>query len=81
MKSKSQLNTQVKKELEHIPRGIKGSAQNTLRLYYFDLRKSDLAKTSKTKNETFKEALDSVKKEHPNFIPKYDPNFFQLNSS
>jgi hypothetical protein len=67
LKSKKELNTQVKKDLEHIRRGVKGSAQNILRLYYSDLRKHDLAKTSKTKNETFKEALDSVKKEHPDF--------------
>jgi hypothetical protein len=52
-----------------------------LREYYNALRMHDLAKTSKTKNETFREALDNVKKEHPDFVPKYDHNYFHLNSS
>jgi len=74
----TEINSQVKEDLEHIPRGVKGSAQNLLRLYYSDLRKHDLAKTSKTKNETLKQAVDSVKKDHPDFFPKYDRDCFQL---
>jgi hypothetical protein len=78
MKSRSELLTQVKEELKHIPRGSRGSTQNIFRLYYYSQRMHDVAKTSKTKNETFKEVINSVKKEHPNFVPKYDPNYFSL---
>ena len=78
MKSKTGINAQVDKELQHIPRGIKGSAQNMLRLYYSDLRRHDLAETSKTRNETFKQAVDNVKKDNPDFVPKYDHDYFQL---
>jgi hypothetical protein len=81
MKSKTGINAQVDKDLEYIPRGIKGSAQNIFRLYYSDLRRHDLAETSKTKNETLKQAADNVKKEHPDFVPKYDHDYFQLTNS
>ena len=74
----TEINLQVEKDLERIPKWAKGSAQNMFRQRYTVLRQHDLAKTSKTKNETFREALDSMKKEYPDFVPKYDHNYFQL---
>ena len=74
----TEINAQVVKDLEHIQKWAKGSAQNMFRQRYTILRQHDLAKTSKTRNETFREALDSIKKGHPDFVPRYDPNYFQL---
>ncbi len=74
----TEINSQVNEDLKHIQRGIKGSAQNMLREYYNAFRTHDLSKTSKTKNETLKQALDSVTKNYPDFVPKYDHGYFQL---
>ena len=74
----TEINSQVEKDLEHIPKWAKGSAQNMFRQRYTVLRQHDLAKTSKTKNETFREALDSIKKEHPDFVPRCDHSYFHL---
>jgi hypothetical protein len=81
MNSKTGISTCVKEEVKHIQKGLDGSAQNMLREYYVVLRQHDLSTSSKTKNETFKKALDSVRKENPNFVPKYDHDYFQLSNS
>ncbi|MCK9441708.1 MAG: hypothetical protein M0Q13_09835 [Methanothrix sp.] len=68
----------VKEEISHIPRG--NALQNELRMFYWPLRMSSLGKkaeTSRTNGEVLIEAIDAVKKTHPNFIPQYDEKFFQ----
>ncbi len=69
---------QVNSELEHIPRG--NEPQNMLRMYYQPLRLNSLgkkAKTKKTKEGVLLEAIEAVKKQYPDYIPKYDNQFFK----
>lgn len=68
----------VKEEISHIPRG--NAPQNELRLFYWPLRMNSLGKkaeTSKTKGEVLIEAVNAVRKTYPDFMPKYDTEFFQ----
>ena len=74
---KSEIDSQIAEDLKHIPREVKGSPQNHLRMYYAPLRRHDLTKTTKTKEETLKEAILQVRKSFPNFTPKYDKNYFK----
>jgi hypothetical protein len=50
LKTKSEMESQVAQDLKHIPRGLKGSPQNMLRLNYEDIRKHDISKTCKLLN-------------------------------
>ena len=77
-RKKSEIELQVDEDLKHISRGINGSTQNWLREYYNGMRRNHIANTQKTKEETLKEAIDSLKKEHPDFKPIYDRNYFKL---
>jgi hypothetical protein len=69
----------VKEEISRIPRG--NASQNELRMFYWPLRMNSLGKkaeTSKTKEEILIEAINAVQKTHPNFVPKYDKQFFRM---
>lgn len=68
----------VKSELKHIPKGDRGSPQNELRRLYNARRRHDLTKTEKVKEETLQYCIQAVKKDHPDFIPKYDEDFFKI---
>jgi len=68
----------VKSELEHIPKGDKGSPQNELRLLYNARRRRDLVKTSKVKEETLQDCVKTLKEKYPNFVPTYNENFFKM---
>ena len=74
-KSEFDSQREVDEDLKHIPRGT--LAQNMLRTTYNAARKHDIAKTTKTKEETLKEAILAVEKEFPDFQPKYDKNYFK----
>ena len=79
--NKEQINKQVKKELEYIPRDRKGDINNILREYYTPLRLDSLGKNAKnnaTKEDILKKSIESVKKQFPDFVPKYDETFFDL---
>jgi hypothetical protein len=67
----TRINTRVKEEVKHIRKGPSCSPQSWLREHYAVLRQRNY-KTS-TKSETYKQAVDIVKKDHPDFIPKCDP--------
>jgi len=67
----------VKSELEHIPKGDKGSPQSALRRLYNARRRYDLTKTEKTKEDTLQHCIQALKKDHPDFVPKYDEEFFK----
>ncbi|MCX9011363.1 MAG: hypothetical protein OIN66_09605 [Candidatus Methanoperedens sp.] len=72
-----EMREQVKKEMEHIPRG--SYLQNMLRLYYQPLRMNSLGKKAQmdaTKEDILLQSIDAVQKEHPEFIPQYNENFF-----
>lgn len=70
----------VKKELEHIPRGARGSPQNELRALYWIVRMNSLGKRPKfkTKEECLKYAIKRIKENYPNFVPMYDSSFFRI---
>ena len=72
------MNRKMKNELSHIPRGEIKSPQNLLRFRYSGMRRHDMVYTNKEKEDTLKEAIDVVQKISPNFIPKYDKEFFKL---
>lgn len=75
---REELTKIVKSELEHIPRGDKGSPQSALRRHYNARRRYDLTKTEKTKEDTLQDCIQTLKKDHPAFIPKYDEDFFKM---
>lgn len=67
----------VKSELEHIPKGPRGSAQNRLRIYYNAWRRRDLLR-GRSKEETLKDVIEMLKRSYPDFDPKFDRNFFKM---
>jgi len=74
-----EIREQVKKELEHIPRG--NQPQNELRMFYWSLRMNSLGKKSKnndTKEEILKKSIEAIKKDYPDLNPQFDENFFKL---
>ena len=75
---REELTRIVKSELEHIPKGDRGSPQNRLRQRYNTRRRYDLTKTDKTKEETLQYCIQALKKDHPDFVPKYDEGFFKM---
>lgn len=79
MNKLKEIREQVKKELEHIPRG--NQPQNELRMYYWPLRMSSLGKKAKndaTKEEILKQSIEAVKKDYPNFIPQFNEKIFKM---
>lgn len=66
-------------ELEHIPRGSRGSSQNMLRMLYNMLRRHNLALpgTPQTKEAVLREAINAVREEDPDFTPDYDKDLFK----
>lgn len=77
-----EMREQVKDEMKHIHPG--DYAQNELRMIYWPLRMNSLGKKAKTTNESkesiLKKAIELVKKDHPEFKPQYDSDFFKLDS-
>jgi hypothetical protein len=73
------MRLQVQEEMKHIPRG--GEAQNQLRMYYQPLRMESLGKKAKepkkSKGQILIESVNAVKKSYPDFVPKYDKEFFK----
>ena len=79
MNKLKEIREQVKKELEHIPRG--NQPQNELRMYYWPLRMSSLGKKAKndaTKEEILKQSIEAVKKDYPDFIPQFNEKIFKI---
>jgi hypothetical protein len=71
------MNRIVKRELNFIPRGEKGSLQNFLRFSYNALRRKHLT-FRKTRDETLRVLIEKIKKVQPEFIPTYDENYFKI---
>ena len=77
------IREQIKKEIEHIPRG--NFYQNLLRQAYSSFRMASLGKKAQfpnDKNEILKLAIKNIteyaKKESINFKPEYDKSFFRI---
>lgn len=71
------INRSVAWELKHIPRGDKGSLQNSLRFSYKILRRKDMA-LGKSRHETLKELIEEMQQIHPDFTPLYDKKIFAI---
>jgi len=78
IKKLNEMREQVKKELEHIPRG--DLYQNIFRQTYWSLRLHSLGKkgTQTSKEEVLVEAIKLVRRENPDFQPKFDDKFFDV---
>jgi len=67
----------VKEELKHIPDWPE--PQNKLRMIYQTRRMNSLGKkavTKQTPKEVLKKSISDLKKDYPDFQPKYDEDFF-----
>jgi hypothetical protein len=71
------INRSVSWELEHIPRGDKGSLQNSLRFSYNILRRKHIA-LGKSRHETLKELVEKIQQINPDFTPIYDKEAFKI---
>ncbi len=71
------MNKILESELEHIPRGSRGSTQNQLRFYYSAYRRKGMVR-SEQRGEALKEAISRLKEENPSFRPAYDESFFEI---
>lgn len=65
----------VQSELRHLPRGEVGSPQNELRKLYNSRRRHDIA-AEKTRRETLRFCVQTMKVKYPSFTPEYDHDFF-----
>jgi hypothetical protein len=72
---RAEINDLIKRELEYIPKGDKGSTQNKLRFQYSASRRKGLTK-GKTRQECLKETIDQLKAHNPEFKPEFDQTFF-----
>ena len=71
------VNRVVKWELKYIPRGDKGSLQNSLRFSYNILRRKHMT-LRKSRHETLKELVEKMKRIYPDFTPLYDKEIFKI---
>jgi Mn-dependent DtxR family transcriptional regulator len=78
-RTRDEIEKIVGPELEHIPRGARGSSQNMLRMLYNMLRRHSLtiSATPQTKEEVLREAVNAVREEDPDFTPEYEKDFFK----
>ena len=67
----------VKSELDHIPKGPRGSTQNKLRIFYNAWRRRDLLR-GKSKEETLEDVIRKIKEDYPSFDPRFDRDFFRM---
>jgi hypothetical protein len=72
---RAEINDLIKRELEYIPKGNKGSTQNKLRFQYSASRRKGLTK-GKTRQECLKETIAQLKANNPGFQPEFDQTFF-----
>lgn len=75
---RDELNKKVTEELKHIPH-IKGDLQqNFFRSRYNGMRKHDLSlNPALSAKDTLIRAIETVRKDKPNFLPIYDRDFFR----
>ena len=76
---REEMREKINEELKHIPRSIKGSNQNMLREYYNGMRMTDLGRNpASSANDSLLKAIEALRKNHPDFLPTYDRNFFHI---
>jgi len=65
----------IKEELNHIDTDIRNSPQRRLR-YCYNVKRRE--RMDLPKEVVLKACIDAVKKQDPNFEPKFDKDFFKL---
>ncbi len=72
---REELNKTIAEELKHIPRG--SFDQNMLRMCYNGMRRHDLSlNPACPARHTLIRAIETMKKDKPDFLPMYDGKFF-----
>jgi hypothetical protein len=75
MTTRDETEKMIQAELDHIPKG--NLPQNLLRETYYNTRLSNI-KFLGTKEHALKSCIDALKKEHPNWEPDYNKEFFKI---
>ena len=76
---REEMRKKINEELKHIPRSFKGSDKNYFRLYYNGIRMTDLSQNpASPAKETLIRAVETMRKDKPDFSPSYDRDFFSL---
>ena len=76
---REQLDCIVGEELDHIPEGSKGSAQQELRLAYNMIHRRELGRNpNSSKEESLRYAIDAVRVKSPDFQAEHDRHYFAL---
>lgn len=81
IKKLNEMRKQVKEELDHMPR--RDFDQNMLRQAFWSLRLHSLGKkveAGTSKEEVLVKATKLIKKDNPNFCPRFDDKFFDVNN-
>lgn len=72
--NRDELNRRVTEELKHIPKGLRGSTQNELRMLYNLIRRRHLSvNPALPTKDTLIKAIETLRKDKP--------DFFQIKSS
>ena len=76
---REEMKKKIDEELKRIPRSFRGSEQNVFRFYYDVMRMVDLSRnpTFPAKG-TLMKAIDTIKKDKPDFVPIYDRGYFNV---
>ena len=75
--NRSQRNKKVAEELKYIPQG--SAYQNTLRAGYHNTRRRELGRNPASQaKDTLLRAIETVRKDQPDFLPIYDKGFFRV---
>ncbi|MGI0058761.1 MAG: hypothetical protein ACREBJ_03250 [Nitrosotalea sp.] len=77
MITRDEMERTIQEELTNIPYIKNNLPQNLLRETYHNTRLTNL-KVLGTKEYALKLCIDSLKKEHPNWEPVYDKEFFKI---
>jgi len=76
---REEMRKKIDEELKHIPRSFRGSNQNLLRSCYNFVRAHDLSlNPTLPAKDTLLKAIEELRKNHPDFLPIYDRDFFHI---
>ena len=67
----------VNEELEHIPSEYDNEPQKILRYLYNMVRRRFLSNGAE-KEDALLHCVETIKKDHQSWTPKYDPTFFRI---
>jgi hypothetical protein len=75
--NRGERNKKVAEELKYVPQG--SVYQNMFRAGYHNMRRHELSQNPATPaKDTLLRALETVRKDKPDFLPMYDKDFFHV---